>query len=355
MATLNGAGRAYAHSLVDAGKVDKSASWSFSAEDGNKLLGPNGDDWENFGKHHLGINPDGKVETKDRYRYPFAKGGTLYRSGLTAIRQRAGQEGDTEIEDAAGTLLDKIDGKKGDQADRPGYRMTRAQNGGSGEIFLYDVIGGGWMGGITAAQFAADLRDMGPVRTLDVRINSDGGDVFEGKAIYSLLNDHPANKSVFVDGLAASIASCVAMAGDTITMSDGAMMMIHNAWGVTVGNAAEHQKQMDLLNSIDKTLCKTYADRTLMDPFKITDMMNAETWMTADECLKNGFCTNISGKTQATARVRDLVARADGRVVKAIDRFRNLPTQLRPRLASAAADEAELRRLIERSRLERAA
>lgn len=350
--TLNGAGRAYAHSLVADGKVDKTSAWSFSAEDGDKWLGPKGDDWGNYGKHFLGTDPAEKPMTKAHYKYPFAKmgsngGETLYRSGLTAIRQRAGQQDATEIENAAGALLDELDGKDKKDDRAPGYRI-RAQSGGGGEIFLYEPIGGGWLGGVSAAQFAGDLRNLGPVRTLDVRINSDGGDVFEGKAIYSLLADHPANKSVYVDGLAASIASLIAMAGDTITMSDGAMMMIHNAWGMTVGNAAEHQKQMDLLNSIDQTLCKTYAARTLMDPFKITGMMNDETWMSADECLKNGFCTNIAGGARVAARVRDLVRRADGQTVPAAQRFRNMPPGLRPRLSAAAADEAELRRMLAR-------
>jgi ATP-dependent protease ClpP protease subunit len=344
MATLNSAGRAHARSLIADGKVDKSSAWSFSADDGNKWLGPEGDDWANYGKHFLGLRPDSDPKTKDHFEYPCCKGETVYRSGLTAIRQRASAQNDTEVFDAAGALLETIDGEKKENVSR-GYRI-KAQGTTGAEIFLYDVIGGGYLGGISAAQIATDLRSLGPVRTLDVRINSDGGDVFEGTAIYSLLNQHPANKSVYVDGLAASIASLIAMAGNSITMSDGAMMMVHNAWGMCIGNSAEMRKQADLLDSIDKTLCQAYAGRTSMDPFKITDMMNAETWMTAAECLKNGFCTNVVGVTQARAQVRDWVLRAGNRRVQPTERFKNLPASMRPRLAKASAEEDRLRRLL---------
>lgn len=347
MATLNGAGRSYASSLVSGGKVDKSDAWSFSAADGDKWLGPNGDDWTNYGKHFMGIHGDQPEKTKGHYGYPFAKGETVYRAALTAISQRAGQQSDTEIGDAASALLKKIDPDGDKDRAQSGYHV-RAMAGDSAEIMLYDVIGGGFLGGISAAQFASDLRNLGPIRTLDIRINSDGGDVFEGKAMYSLLAEHPANKTVYVDGLAASIASVIAMAGDTITMSDGAMMMLHNAWGYVQGNADEMEKQAVLLRSIDKTLCKTYADRTLMDPFKITDMMNAETWMTAQEALKNGFCTNIAGKTQMTAQVRDLVeTKPNGRIIPPTERFKNLPSPLQPRLAAAKRSQAELQRLLD--------
>src|SRR5215813_1424465 len=111
-AALNGSGHAYADSLIAAGKVNKTAAWSFSAEDGNALLGGGGDDWANYGKHHLGTDASAPRDTKAHWKYPFAKGGTLYRSALTAIRQRAGQQHDTEIFNAAGVMLEKIDKKE---------------------------------------------------------------------------------------------------------------------------------------------------------------------------------------------------------------------------------------------------
>lgn len=109
---LNSAGRAHAASLIAQGAYDATADWSFSAEDGNSLLGDGGDDWANYGKWFLGEDTSADAQTKDRYGYPFGKGGKVYRSALTAIRQRAGQQDLTSIYDAAGALIDAIDNKK---------------------------------------------------------------------------------------------------------------------------------------------------------------------------------------------------------------------------------------------------
>jgi hypothetical protein len=112
MTDLNLVGESYAHSLVSAGKIDKTSSWSFEAADGNALLGKGGDDWENYSRHHLGLDRSANDKTKARYRYPFAKADRLYRSGLIAARQRAGQQGDGAVERAASSLIDIIDKPK---------------------------------------------------------------------------------------------------------------------------------------------------------------------------------------------------------------------------------------------------
>ncbi len=109
---LNGAGEAHAESLIASGDVDRNSAWSFSAEDGNALLGKDGNDWANYGKFHLGIDTGAKDNTKARYKYPFGKGGKLYRSALTAIDQRAAGQGDASIGDAAKALLEKVDKNK---------------------------------------------------------------------------------------------------------------------------------------------------------------------------------------------------------------------------------------------------
>ena len=112
MTDLNLAGESYAHSLIAAGKVDRSSSWSFSAEDGNALLGKGGDDWESYGKVHLGLDRSANDKTKARYKYPVAKGGRLYRSGVIAAKQRAAAQGDGAVEKAAAALLVEIDKPK---------------------------------------------------------------------------------------------------------------------------------------------------------------------------------------------------------------------------------------------------
>src|ERR1700742_4855069 len=98
MTDLNLVGESYAHSLVSAGKVDQASSWSFEAADGNALLGKNGDDWDSYSKAHLGLDRSANDKTKARFKYPFAKGGKLYRSALIAIKQRAAQQNDAAVE-----------------------------------------------------------------------------------------------------------------------------------------------------------------------------------------------------------------------------------------------------------------
>ncbi len=109
---LNGTGRANAVSLIDAGKYNATASWSMSAQDENKLLGDKGDDWAEYEKWFLGLDDSENEKTKAHFKYPFGKNGKVYRAALTAIRQRAGQQDATDIFDAAGSLVDKIDKKE---------------------------------------------------------------------------------------------------------------------------------------------------------------------------------------------------------------------------------------------------
>lgn len=209
------------------------------------------------------------------------------------------------------------------------YKMnTKAERG---EIYLYDIIGSGWFGGISAKQFATDLKGLGSVKTIDLRINSDGGDVFDGRTMYSLLAEHSARIVVHVDGLAASIASLIAMAGDEIRMADGSFMMIHNAWGVAIGDAAEMRRMSDLLTSVSATLIDTYAARTQSEADKVKTWMDAETWMTAAEAKERGFCDVMDEPVKAAASVSDP------------SRFKNLPAVLRPKRAAALAAIATMR------------
>lgn len=106
---LNKPGLAHARSLISAGKVNSQSDWSFSSEDSNPLLGAKDDDWTNYAKFHLGEDTAASEKTNDRYKYPFGKGGELYRSALIAIRQRAAQQNENDIFSAAGDLLQSID------------------------------------------------------------------------------------------------------------------------------------------------------------------------------------------------------------------------------------------------------
>lgn len=167
--------------------------------------------------------------------------------------------------------------------------------GKSAEVLIYDQIGGDWFSeGVTAKSFMQALSDLGQVDSIDVRINSPGGLVFEGNAIYNALKNHPAQINVYIDGIAASIASIIAMAGDSITMAENAAFMIHEPWSMVVGNQEELAKEMAILGKLTDISAKAYADRTGQPETAIRAAMKAETWYTASEALAAGFVDNIS-------------------------------------------------------------
>ncbi|MCK5219101.1 Clp protease ClpP, partial [bacterium] len=117
------------------------------------------------------------------------------------------------------------------------------------EILIYDQIGEDWFGdGVQAKKFAEELRDLGDIETIELRINSPGGSVWDGNAIYNTLRGHKATVNVTIDGLAASIASVIAMSGDTITMPENALMMIHNPATIAFGEAEEMRKAANMLD-----------------------------------------------------------------------------------------------------------
>jgi len=178
------------------------------------------------------------------------------------------------------------------------YRIRAAAKG--AEIYLYDVIGG-WLGGITARTVVDDVKALGKIDVLNVHINSPGGDVFEGFAIYNVLKQHPADVIVDIDGLAASIASIIAMAGDTIRMADNAMMMIHNPMSGQYGSAEDLRSKADLLDQIRENMIATYDKRTELGAPKISDLADAETWMNASEAKKFGFVDEITDELQMAA------------------------------------------------------
>ncbi len=157
------------------------------------------------------------------------------------------------------------------------------------EILIYDMIGEDLLGGVTAKSIKAELNKAKNAKSIDVRINSPGGSVFDGNAIYNLLVQSPAAVNVFIDGEAASIASIIAMAGDTITMGINATMMIHEPWTITGGNADDLRKLADILDLHSENILDTYVARTGGDKRAIAKMMKAETVMNAQEAVELGF------------------------------------------------------------------
>ena len=169
------------------------------------------------------------------------------------------------------------------------------------EVLIYEDIGDGWMGGLSAKRFADDLNALGKLTEINVRINSPGGSVFDGIAIYNTLIKNGAKIIVDIDGLAASISSVIAMAGNEIRMASNALFMIHDPWGVFAGNADELRTQAELLDKVQGTLVDTYLNKATASKADIEQMMASETWMTADEALDHGFIDSISDEMQMAA------------------------------------------------------
>lgn len=157
-------------------------------------------------------------------------------------------------------------------------------------LSIFDDIGAY---GVSAKSFLNDLRTV-TTDEVDVEINSPGGDVFAGLAIYNGLRASGKKINVKVLGLAASVASLVAMAGDTIEMPENAFMMIHNPWGFAMGGADEMRNTADVLDKIGTGLVSTYAKRTGKTDQEITALLDAETWMTAQEAVDAGFATSVT-------------------------------------------------------------
>jgi ATP-dependent protease ClpP protease subunit len=157
-------------------------------------------------------------------------------------------------------------------------------------ISMFDVIGEDfWTGsGVTAKRISAALRSIGD-QDVTVKINSPGGDMFEGIAIYNLLRAHKAKVTIEVLGWAASAASIIAMAGDEIRMGLGTFMMVHNAWGVVVGNRHDMRDAADLFDGFDSAIADIYEARTGMKRANIEALMDAETFMGPSQAVKNGF------------------------------------------------------------------
>lgn len=172
---------------------------------------------------------------------------------------------------------------------------VRAASGAT-EIDLYDEVG---FWGVNAKDFRSRLKDAGDVV---LRINSPGGDVFDGLAIFNDLVAHKGKVRVEVTGLAASIASVIAMAGDEIAIADNAFFMIHNAWTIGIGNRHDFNELSGTLAKIDDALARTYAARTGSGIRTIKKMMDDETWLSAKEAKEMGFATTALAQAETKAK-----------------------------------------------------
>lgn len=200
------------------------------------------------------------------------------------------------------------------RAHGPWYRVVNADD--RAQLYIYGPIGDDWSAdAVPASSFVQDLRGI-TAKAIDLHINSPGGLVFDGVAIYSALRNHPSTVDVTVDGIAASAASFVAMAGDSIAIEKPAKMMIHNAGGLVLGDASDMRAMADLLDELSDTIAGIYADRAGGTVASWREVMGRETWYGAEQAVKAGLADRVAGDSKASAPVdrRTQLIRARARV-----------------------------------------
>lgn len=207
-----------------------------------------------------------------------------------------------------------------------GYALALAEDAAAAPtLYLYDILGTDLFGGIAARQVVEDLRALGEVPALDVRVNSPGGDVFEGIAVYNSLVRFPAKVTVHVDGIAASIASLIATAGDQTVVAENAMFMVHRPWTVVAGDADAMRQQAETLDKAWGAMLTTYSRRTGRRPATIERRVagaGGEWWMSAEDAVAEGFADEVAQPTKQAA-------------VFGLGRFQKVPA----RLAARATDD----------------
>jgi ATP-dependent Clp protease protease subunit len=213
----------------------------------------------------------------------------------------------------------------------------RAVATGDNVITMFDVIGEDWWsgGGVTAKGVTAQLRAIGD-RPVEVQINSPGGDMFEGLAIYNVLREHSQPVTVKVMGMAASAASVIAMAGDTVQIGAAAFLMIHNCWVVAAGNRHDMQDVADFLAPFDTAMADVYAQRSGATAADCAKWMDAETYMSGSMAIERGFADALLPADQT---------KVDG-TAKASDRERTAITALELKLVAGGDTRAQAREHI---------
>jgi ATP-dependent Clp protease, protease subunit len=176
--------------------------------------------------------------------------------------------------------------------------------GDTGSLYIYEPIGESiWFGGISAKTVATEVDRFAGKKTLNVYINSEGGDVFEAKAMYNAIGRFDGTVNVHIDGIAASAATLVMLAGDNIIAAQNATLMIHEIWTAVMGNADDFRAMANLLDKENAMLAQMYCSKTgnKCDPEKVKKMMHDETWMNADEAMANGFVNSVDKVEVAVA------------------------------------------------------
>jgi ATP-dependent protease ClpP protease subunit len=190
-----------------------------------------------------------------------------------------------------------------------------------GEVSIYDFIGTDYSeDGTTARSFRAKLKRLGKVDRIKLRVNSLGGDIAQGFAIYNMLLDHPAKVTAYIDGVAASMAGVIAMAADEVIMPENAWLMIHNPWSFAIGDSDDLRREADLLDSFKQAAMRAYVRHTSLSEKELGRLMDEETWFDAEAAVEAGFASRVSGR---------IVAAASAMKEEYLKRFSHAPAAIR--------------------------
>lgn len=183
----------------------------------------------------------------------------------------------------------------------------------------------------SANHFRNELAKYPNVTQINIYINSYGGSVFEGTAIYSQLKRHTAQKTVYIDGFACSVASVIAMAGDKVIMPPNTMMMIHNAWNYVAGNAKELRKAADDLDTIMEGNRQSYLAKSngKITEEKLIELLENETWLTAKQCLEYGFCDEITGQEADLTKAQEMLQKINMTMEQKLSYNKSIAAMLR--------------------------
>lgn len=230
------------------------------------------------------------------------------------------------------------------------WEIRQAATADTLDLYIYGDVEGDYLDWWTwslvesetsAQRFREELSAHPNATQINIYINSYGGSVFEGTAIYNQLKRHPAHKTVYIDGFACSIASVIAMAGDEVVMPRNALMMVHNMWMGISGNAAELRKaanDLDVINSAGQQAYLLKAGEKL-DEAKLTQLMDAESWLTAEQCITLGLADRYADEEADMSGAAAVLQKANLNLSQRIEMQKNLAAQLRQLCHPAELDE----------------
>ncbi|EGP5038795.1 TPA: Clp protease ClpP [Enterococcus faecium] len=228
------------------------------------------------------------------------------------------------------------------------WECKQSANQNEADVFIFgEIVSFKWDDAdTTAASFQKDLKELGEVSQINLHINSPGGSVFEGIAIGNMLRQHKARVVAHVDALAASIASVIVASCDEVIMPENSMLMIHNPWTISMGNAKELRKQADDLDKIAESSVVTYLAKAgeKLTEEKIKQIMDEETWMSAQEAYNYGLCDVVESANQVAASISQ----------KLFETYQKVPEKLLDSRQEDSRDQEKIEKIVEHAKQNKA-